>query len=244
MSDTNPSRIALVTGANKGIGLEVARQLAAQGIDTIVAARDAQRGAEAARSIAAQGGSARALVLDVTDTASIAAAAADVTAREGRLDILINNAGIGLQAIAPSQLDMATLRATLETNFFGVIAVAQAFLPLLRQSPAGRIVNVASSLGSLGRLSDPEWVGYNGQFSGYSLSKTAVNGFTALLSAEVNGTSLKVNSVEPGFTQTDMTGGKGFQTAAEGAKAIIKYALIGADGPNGGFFDIHGRMPW
>jgi NAD(P)-dependent dehydrogenase (short-subunit alcohol dehydrogenase family) len=241
MSD---NRIALITGANKGIGFEAARQLGKLGIRVLIGARDPARGQTAAATLSAEGVAARAVTIDVSDQASIAAAAQEIAAQEGKLDILVNNAGIGLERLPPSEMDITRLREILETNFFGVIATTQAFLPLVRQAPAGRIVNVSSSLGSLLHLSDPEWVAFGAQFTAYSISKTALNSWTAILSSELHGSTTKVNAVEPGFTATDMTAGQGFQTTEEAARVIVKYATMGPEGPNGGYFDIHGRLPW
>ncbi|MDB6063506.1 MAG: hypothetical protein JWM78_3609 [Verrucomicrobiaceae bacterium] len=238
------SLLALITGANKGIGFEAARQLGAQGIEILIGARDSQRGQEAVAKLKDEGVSAHAVIIDVSNAASIKAAAATITRDFGRLDILINNAGIGLDRLLPSEVDIAHLREVLETNFFGALITAQTFLPLLRKAAAGRIVNVSSMLGSLFHLSDPQWVGHQTLCTSYSISKTALNGFTALLSAELVGTTVKVNSVEPGYTATDMTKGNGLQTVEQAAKAIVKYATIDADGPSGGYFDIHGRIAW
>jgi NAD(P)-dependent dehydrogenase (short-subunit alcohol dehydrogenase family) len=238
------NKVALITGSNKGIGLEAARQLGQSGIHVLIGARDAARGEQAARQLSDEGISARAIRIDVTDQGSIDAAAADIAGREGRLDILVNNAGIALERFAPSELEMATLRQTMETNFFGAFAVAKAFMPMLTAAPAGRIVNVSSGLGSLHHLTDPEWIGYPMMYSAYSISKTALNALTAMMAAEFHGTAAKVNSVEPGFTETDLTGGHGFQTAADAARVLVKFATIGPDGPNGGFFELNGRMPW
>ena len=241
---TDAGRVVLITGSNKGIGYEAARQLGENGMHILIGARDPQRGLDAADRLAQDGISARSVTIDVSDSTSIAQALADIEAIEGQLDVLVNNAGIGLEQTLPSQLDIATLRATMETNFFGAFSTTKAFLPLIKAAPAGRIVNVSSSLGSLLHLSDPQWVGSGRLYPAYSMSKTALNALTALVSIELHGTDAKINSVEPGFTKTDMTGGQGFQTAADAARVIVKYATIGADGPNGGYFDINGRLPW
>jgi NAD(P)-dependent dehydrogenase (short-subunit alcohol dehydrogenase family) len=244
MSDRTEQRVALVTGSNKGIGFEAARQLGRLGIRVLISARDPGRGSAAAEALAGEGIQARSVVLDVTDAASIEATLDDLQKNEGRLDILVNNAGIGLEHYRPSELATAKLRETMETNFFGVVAVTQKFLPMLGLSPAGRIVNVSSSLASLLHLSDPEWIGSRHQFPAYSISKTALNAWTAVLSCELHGGTTKVNSVEPGYTATDLTSGQGFQSASDAARVIVKYATIGPDGPNGGYFELNGRMPW
>ena len=244
MNTSLQGRVALITGANKGIGFEAARQLGKLGVRVLIGARDSARGQAAAKTLADEGLNVSVVKLDVTDEIGISAAAAGVETNEGRLDILVNNAGIGLDPCPVSQLDTAALQKTLQTNFYGPFWVSKAFLPLLRRSDAARIVNVSSSLGSLFHLSDPEWVGRPRQFSAYSISKAALNAMTVLLSAELHGTSAKVNSVEPGYTATDMTDHSGFQTTEQAARVIVKYATAGADGPNGGYFDIHGRLPW
>lgn len=236
--------VALITGGNKGIGFAAAEQLGALGLHVLIGARDAGRGAEAVKALCDKGYSARAVSIDVTDTSAIAAAVADVTAAEGRLDVLVNNAGKDLFRAPPSTVDLDALRSTFETNVYGAIATAQAFLPLLRASPAGRIVNVSSSMGSLFYLANPQWIGFTQLATTYSMSKTALNAFTALLSAELHGTSVKVNSVEPGYTATDMTAGQGFQSPEDAARVVVKYATVGNDGPTGGFFDLHAPLAW
>jgi NAD(P)-dependent dehydrogenase (short-subunit alcohol dehydrogenase family) len=244
MAAADSAKIALVTGANKGIGFETARHLGRQGASVLIGARDETRGRKAADILAGEGATARWIALDVSDPASIAAAVAEVDRAFGRLDILVNNAGIGLDSGPPSGVDIAAMRKTLDTNFFGAFATLQAFLPLIRKSSAGRVVNVSSALGSLFHLSDPQWVGAQSQFVPYSISKTAMNMMTVLFANELRGTPVKVNSVEPGFTQTDMTGGHGFATADVSAQVIVRYATLADDGPSGGYFDQYGRMPW
>lgn len=237
-------RLALITGANKGIGFETARQLGAAGVQVLIGARDANRGREAVNALAEQNIVAKAVAIDVANVESIRAAAAQIERDFGRLDILINNAGIGLVRQLPSELNIADLREVLETNFFGALSTAQAFLPLLRKSDAGRIVNVSSMLGSVFHLADPQWVGHQALFTSYSISKAALNAFTALLAAELVGSPIKVNSVEPGYTATDMTKHQGLQTVEQAARAVVKYALLDGSGPTGGYFDMQGRIPW
>src|SRR5579872_1170979 len=191
-------KVALVTGANKGIGLEIARQLGQRGITVAVGARDAGRGEEAARQLQREGIEARFLPLDTTDQTTIDSAAQTIEREFGRLDILVNNAAIALDNVPPSQLDMDVLRRTFETNFFGVFAVTKALLPLLRRAPAGRIVNMSSGLGSLTQTSDPSW-GY-AQFNllAYNASKTALNALTVQFANELRDTPIKVNAADPG----------------------------------------------
>ncbi len=237
-------KIALITGANKGIGKEIARQLGAQGMTVLIGARDLGRGEEAAAELTAGGADAHAVRLDVTDAASIEAAAHQIEANHGRLDVLVNNAGIALDGGPASALDMDTLRRTYETNVFGVFAVTKAFLPLLKKSEAGRIVNHSSGLGSLTQNSDP-----NGQYAGvkplaYNSSKAALNMMTVIFAAELQDTPIKVNAADPGYTATDLNQNSGPRTVEQGATAAVRLATLPADGPTGGYFDEDGIVPW
>ena len=238
-------KVALITGANKGIGKEIARQLGAQGITVLIGARDEGRGGEAAAELAGAGIDAHFVRLDVTDAASIAAAAAKVEAEFGHLDILVNNAGIALESGGPSsKLDIETLRKTYETNVFGVFAVTKALLPLLRKSDAGRIVNLSSSLGSLTLNSDPEWDFAAVKPLAYNSSKAALNMITVIFAAEVADTPIKVNAVCPGYVATDINQHSGTRTVEQGAIAAVRLATLPADGPTGGYFDDEGTIPW
>ncbi len=238
------SKIALITGANKGIGKEIARQLGAQGMTVLVGARDTQRGAEAAAELTQAGITASAISLDVTDQGSIDAAAGKIEADYGRLDVLVNNAGIALDSGPASGLDLEDLRRTYETNVFGVFAVTQAMLPLLRKSEAGRIVNLSSGLGSLTQNSDAHW-----EFAGvkplaYNSSKAALNMLTIILAAELKDTGIKVNAADPGYTATDLNQHSGTRTVEQGATAAVHLATLPAEGPTGGYFDEDGAVPW
>lgn len=233
----------LITGGNKGIGLATAELLGPHGARIIIGARDPARGEKAASALRAAGYDATAIRIDVTDPDSIAAAAASVE-RDGGLDVLINNAGIGFISVPPSELSTELLLQVLDTNLFGVMRTTQAMLPSLRRSSAGRIVNVSSVMGSIFRLADPEWKSCAVMLTPYSISKAALNAWTTRLSSELAGTAIKVNAVEPGFTATDLTGGRGEQQPADAARVIVKYAAIGADGPTGGYFDWTGSLPW
>ena len=243
---TTSSKIALVTGATRGIGLETVRQLAETGVHTLLAGRDRAKADERARALQAEGLDVEAIALDVTDADSIAAAA-EVTRTHGRLDILVNNAGIVVEdfALPPSQQPIDAWRRTFDTNLFGVIAVTQAFLPLLRQSPQGRIVNVSSLLGSLAAHNDPASTIYDFKsIPAYNASKSAVNAWTVHLAYEFRGTPLKVNAVHPGYVKTDMNAGEGEIDVPTGAKSSVGMALLADDGPTGTFTYLGKTLPW
>jgi len=239
-------KIALVTGATRGIGLETARQLAQQGAQVIVGARELAKGEQAAKVLQGEGLAAEAVAIDVTDAASIAAAAKEVERKHGRLDILVNNAGILVDDFQkkPSEQTLDTWRTTFDTNLFGLIAVTQAFLPLLRKSDAGRIVNVSSILGSLALHADPASPIYDFKVPAYNVSKSAVNAWTVQLAYELRGSTIKVNTIHPGYVKTDMNKGEGEIDIPQGAKTSVELALIGADGPNGGYFHLGQTLPW
>ncbi len=245
MSDQADRKVALVTGANKGIGFEVARQLARDhGMTVVIAARDDARGREAADKLVADGLDARAVVLDVTDPTTAEAAVRQVEEWFGRLDVLVNNAGIALDRVPPSQIGLDVLRQTYETNVFGVFNVTAAMLPLLKKSAAPRIVNVSSGLGSLAQNSDPDWEFAAIKPLAYNSSKAALNMMTVVFAAELKDSSIKVNAVDPGYTATDMNGHQGTQTVAQGATAAVRMATLADDGPTGGFFNEAGVVPW
>ncbi|MFJ4717367.1 SDR family oxidoreductase [Streptomyces sp. NPDC088785] len=239
--------IALVTGANKGIGLEIARRLGRQGAVVHLGARDADRGRAAAAQLTAQGITAHPLHLDVTDPAGITAAAAALAARHGRLDILVNNAGItGAFTGPPSAATPQDLREVYDTNVFGVLAVTNALLPLLRRSPAGRIVNLSSTVGSLTLGADfTSATGFDDyNLITYQSSKTALNALTVAYARELRGTPIKVNAANPGFTATDMNGHRGHQSVEQGATVAVRLATLGPDGPTGTSQDDNGPVPW
>lgn len=240
------SKIALITGAAKGIGHETARQLAQAGVHVIVAARSQDKADAAVAGLKAEGLAVEALALEVTDAASIAAAAAAVAARHGRLDILINNAGVMHDDPAKkvSEQSLDTWRSTFDTNLFGVIAVTQAFLPLLRKSAAGRIVNLSSILGSNTLHATPGSPIYDFKVPAYNVSKTALNAWTVQLAYELRDTAIKVNAAHPGHVQTDMGGPNAPMAITDGAKTSVRLALLPADGPNGGYFHMGDTLPW
>ena len=243
---SNNEKIALVTGATRGIGTETVRQLAEAGVRVVLAGRDAGKAEAAAALLQAQGLPVESIALDVNDAASIDAAAKSIGERFGRLDILVNNAGVLIDDMSKgvSGQSLDTWRATFDTNLFGVIAVTQAFLPLLRKSAAGRIVNVSSALGSMTLHVDPASPIYNFKVPAYDVSKTAVNAWTVHLAYELRDSTIKVNAIHPGYVKTEMNAGEGELEVADGARTSVRLALIDADGPNGGFFYLDQALPW
>ena len=241
-------RVALVTGANKGIGYEVARQLGREhGMTVLVGARDTARGREAAEKLAAQGIDARAVRLDVTDLASVAALASEIERDfDGRLDVLVNNAGVSLEYAPPSQTDLEKYQATHLTNAFGPLVVTKTMLPLLKHSAAGRVVNMSSTLGSLTQNGDPSSPYAAVKLVSYNSSKAALNMQTVLFAAELaaEGSPIKVNSDCPGYVATDLNNHQGPRTVEQGARAAVRLATLPADGPTGKFFDEDGPVAW
>jgi NAD(P)-dependent dehydrogenase (short-subunit alcohol dehydrogenase family) len=232
--------IALVTGANKGIGYRIVEQLAARGMTVLLGGRDQKRREAAAVELGVEP-----VALDVTDPASVAAAAAHVRTAFGRLDVLVNNAGIaGTGAVPPSDTTVEAVREVFDTNVYGAIRVTNAMLPLLLRSPAPRIVNVSSMVGSLAVQSDPA-----GRLSvipptvAYPMSKTALNAVTVQYARELAGRVL-VNAADPGYCATDLNDHRGWRSAAEGAAIAVRLATLDADGPTGGFFNDDGPLPW
>ena len=247
--------VALVTGANQGIGLQIAKDLVAHGFTVLVGSRNLERGEAAAREV---GPDARALQLDVTDQASIAAASERVRKELGRLDVLIQNAAISntsklpgqsieehVKTTRPSNVSLDEMRAVWDTNVFGVLAVYQALLPLLRETPGARIVNVSSGVGSLTTNSDPtsRWRAIFGPV--YPASKTALNALTVAMAIELEQEGIKVNAVSPGFTKTNLNGYAGTETVEQGAAEAVRVALLGPDGPTGAFTRWENEtIPW
>lgn len=239
-------KIALITGANKGIGLETARQLAEEGLHVIVAGRDLAAAQAAAATIAQAGFAAEAIALDVTDSASIAAAVRTVREHHGHLDVLVNNAGVMQDAFdkKPSQQSLDVWRSTFDTNVFGLVAVTNAFLPLLALSDGARIVNVSSVLGSMAANIDPTSDFYNFKIPAYNVSKSAVNAWTVHLAYELRDTAIKVNAAHPGFVKTALHGVDAPMSPAQGAATSVKLATLPQDGPSGAFFHETEPLAW
>jgi len=246
--------IALVTGANKGIGLETARQFGARGFTVLAGARDEARGREAERVLRADGADATFVRLDVSSDASVRAAAAWIEREYGRLDILLNNAGIA-RGNPPSQTDLDLMREVYEVNVFGVIRVTNAMLPLLRRAPAARIVNVSSEVGSITSMTDPASpLAQMPAGLAYPSSKAALNMITAMYAKELQDTPIKVNAANPGYTKTDLNRNSGLRSVTEGAEASVYLATLPADGPSGilwghlwtpdGPADAYGALSW
>jgi NAD(P)-dependent dehydrogenase (short-subunit alcohol dehydrogenase family) len=247
-------RVALVTGANQGVGLQTAKELVANGLTVLVGSRNLDRGEAAAKEI---GPGAVALQLDVTDGNSISAAAERIRQEAGRLDLLVNNAAISSTARgslsplesaktrSPSNVSLDEVRAVWETNVFGVLAVYQAMLPLLRESPDARIVNVSSGVGSLTANADPAYP-YHALFGPvYPASKAALNAMTLAMMIELESTDIKVNLVSPAFTKTNLNGYAGTESVEDGSREVVRVALLGPDGPTGTFTRWeNATIPW
>jgi NAD(P)-dependent dehydrogenase (short-subunit alcohol dehydrogenase family) len=237
-------KLALVTGANKGIGLEIARGLGKAGATVLLGARNADAGQSAVATLRGEGLDAHFQLIDVTDEASVTAAADRIATDWGRLDILVNNAAVSLERnVPPSASDLGIMRQTYEANVFGLVAVTQAMLPLLRKAPAGRIVNMSTGLASLKLSSGPEAPFSFSRLLAYNTSKTAVNGITVQFANELLETPIKVNAANPGLCATDLSSGKG-RPPSEGAAVAVGLALLGEDGPTGGLYGDAGQVPW
>jgi len=243
----NNKKIALITGSNKGIGLETARQLGKQDITVLIGARDPKKSEAAAKELRQEGLDARALEIDVNQTESIRKAVERVERDFGRLDILINNAGIGLddQNKKVSEQSLETWRKTFDTNLFGLIATTHAFLPLLRKSEAGRIVNLSSILGSITLHATPGSPIYDFKvMPAYNVSKSAVNAYTVQLAYELKDSKIKVNAAHPGWVKTELGGEGATMELPDGAKTSVALATIGEDGPNGTYVHMGETLPW
>ena len=239
-------KIALITGANKGIGLETARQLGKQGITVLAGARDEAKGKQAAEELRKAGLDAHGIVIDVNNADSIQRAAARIERDYGRLDILVNNAGVMIDdpKKKPSEQSLEVWRKTFETNLFGLIVTTQALLPLLRKSAAGRIVNLSSILGSVTLHATPGSPVYDSKLPAYDVSKSAVNAYTVHLAWELKDTPIKVNAAHPGWVKTELGGEGATMDIPDGAKTSVALATIGADGPNGAYMHMGETLPW
>ena len=241
-------KVALVTGANKGIGLETARQLAAEGVIVLLGARDASRGEAAAEKLRAEGLDVRPVKIDVDDRADHAAIVALIEKEFGRLDILVNNAGVMLDGELGTNTTLTvseeTIRKTFDTNFFAVVALTNTLLPLLKKSEAGRIVNLSSVLGSLTQHSDKTGRIYNSKTFAYDTTKVALNSYTVHLAHVLKDTKIKVNSAHPGWVKTDMGTDAAPMNVVDGSKTSVWLATLPEDGPTGGFFHMQDVLPW
>jgi NAD(P)-dependent dehydrogenase (short-subunit alcohol dehydrogenase family) len=240
-------KIALITGANRGLGLETARQLGKLGVTILVGARDLAKAETAAEVLRGVGVDARPIKLDVVNEADHAAAAKSINAEFGRLDILINNAGVMLDKRVgnrTSTTPLAMLHETFETNFFAVVALTQTLLPLIRKSDAGRIVNLSSVLASLTLHATKGSRIYDSKTFAYDASKSALNAFTIHLAHELQATNIKVNSAHPGWVKTEMGGDGAPMEIVDGAKTSVQLATLPADGPTGGYFHMGETLPW
>ncbi|MBX9689376.1 MAG: SDR family oxidoreductase [Candidatus Obscuribacterales bacterium] len=239
------SKVALISGANKGIGKEAARQLGKQGFKVYLGSRDLTRGEAAAKELQAEGVEAEAIQLDVTKQSSVDKAIAEIAAKHAALDVLVNNAGILKdRAIGIEESDIADVEATMQTNFYGPLRLLKAATPLLEKSKSAKVVNVSSTLGSLAKASDPASPFAEFRYVGYNCSKAALNMLTILSAGSLAAKGIKVNSVCPGYVATDINQNQGYRTVEQGAQIIVKMATSGDDGPSGGYHDDAGSIPW
>jgi NAD(P)-dependent dehydrogenase (short-subunit alcohol dehydrogenase family) len=239
-----PHKTALITGANKSIGFETARQLGRLGYRIWLGCRDADRGARAAETLSSEGFDVRVIAIDVADDGSVRDAAAIVEAADGRLDVLINNAGISGSYTRPGEQALSEIETVYQTNVFGPVRVTQAFLPLLRAAGQANVVMVSSGLGSLTWLSDPSHPYHAVNLLAYNSSKTALNAITVSLAKDLAKDGIKVNAADPGYTKTDFNNHTGYRTVEQAADTIVWLAAQDASGPTGGFFFERNQAPW
>ncbi|WP_319517846.1 SDR family NAD(P)-dependent oxidoreductase [uncultured Martelella sp.] len=238
------TKTVVITGANKSIGFETARQLSQLGHRVWLGARDPKRGEAAAQALREEGHDVRYLDIDVVDDDRVRVAAERVMAEDGKLDVLINNAGIPGTYDGPLDEGVDNVRKVYDTNVFGTLRVSYAFIPLLKAAEQGVIVNVSTGLASFGWLTDPESRYFGTNLLGYNSSKAAVNGLTVSLAKALEPYGIKVNSADPGWTKTDFTGHTGNHGPEDAAKIIVRLATIDKDGPTMGFFNEAGSLPW
>ena len=252
-NEKHNEKVAFITGANRGLGFETARELGELGTRVIIGSRDAKKGEEAAAKLRKQGIDAETLSFDVNNARDHQKAYDYLAEKYGRLDILVNNAGVWKEGepVSPTSAPKAAsavspeiLRETFDTNFFATVALTQKLLPLIRKAPAGRIVNVSSILGSLTLQADPASPVYSFKAFAYDASKAALNAFTIHLAHELRDTKIKVNSAHPGWVKTDMGGPTATMEVSEGGKTSAQLATVPEDGPNGGFFHLGQSLPW
>jgi len=246
-------KVAFITGANRGIGFETAKKLGKLGIFPVIGSRNEASGKDAVAKLKADGIKADSIVFDVTNKGDYTSAYNYFESKFGKLDILVNNAGVSLEGDPVASMSTVnpttgiteeTLRGTMESNFFAQVFSTQVLLPLIRKSEAGRIVNVSSTLGSLTYHADPSSQIYAIQMFAYNTSKTALNSFTVHLAHELKDTAIKVNSIHPGWVQTELGGSAAPVTPADGADSSVRLATIPADGPTGGYFYLDDIIPW
>ncbi len=243
-------KVAFITGGNRGLGFETARELGEKGVKVVIGARDLKKGEEALKKLARLGIEAQVIQFDVTKTSDHKAAFDYFEMNFGHLDILVNNAGVMLDSAAPTDvastltLPIQKLRDTFEANFFAPVALTQILVPLLKKSVGGRIVNLSSILGSLSLHANPKSPIYAMKHFAYDASKTALNAFTINLAYELRDSKIKVNSAHPGWVKTDMGGPSATMELSEGGKTSAQLALLADDGPTGGFFHLGEALPW
>lgn len=241
------SKVAFITGGNRGLGLETARGLGKQGITVVIGVRDIAKGDAAVNELRGQGIVAEAIAFDALNPATFIDVRNYLDRKYGKLDILVNNAGVALGPLFGNNASTASqelLRKTFDVNFFSVIELTQVLLPLIKKAPAGRIVNLASILGSLGVHQMPDSPIAQAKELAYNASKTALNAFTVHLADELKDTAIKVNSAHPGWVKTDMGGAEAPMEVSEGGKTSVQLATLPADGPSGGFFHLGEALPW
>lgn len=241
------SKVAFITGGNRGLGLETARGLGKQGITVVIGVRDIAKGDAAVNELRGQGIVAEAIAFDALNPATFIDVRNYLDRKYGKLDILVNNAGVALGPLFGNNASTASqelLRKTFDVNFFSVIELTQVLLPLIKKAPAGRIVNLASILGSLGVHQMPDSPIAQAKELAYNASKTALNAFTVHLADELKDTAIKVNSAHPGWVKTDMGGAEAPMEVSEGGKTSVQLATLPADGPSGGFFHLGEPLPW